>query len=113
VGVEPRLAPTLSMALAAGRPVDAPAGGLAADSLAPKRIGELVFPIAQHYVERAVLVSDDEIRTARASLWERARVVAEPGGATAYAALLSGKYRASDGERVVAIVSGGNTTITW
>ena len=61
VGVEPRLAPTLNMALAAGRPVDAPAGGLAANSLAPKRIGELVFPIAQRYVAPAVLVEDEAI----------------------------------------------------
>jgi len=109
IGVEPEGAPTLERALAAGGPVDAPTGSIAADSLAPRRIGELVFPIARRYVERAVLVSDDDIRAAQASLWERARVVAEPGGATAYAALLSGKYRASDGERVVAVVSGGNT----
>jgi len=109
IGVEPEGAPTLERALAAGGLVDAPTGSIAADSLAPRRIGELVFPIARRYVERAVLVSDDDIRAAQASLWERARVVAEPGGATAYAALLSGKYRASDGERVVAVVSGGNT----
>ena len=113
IGVEPEGAPTLERALEAGVPVDAPAGSIAADSLAPRRIGDLVFPIAQRYVEHAVLVSDDDIRAAQASLWERARVVAEPGGATAYAALLSGKYRASAGERVVAIVSGGNTGITW
>jgi len=109
IGVEPVGAPTLERALAAGRPVDAPTGSIAADSLAPRRIGDLVFPIARRYVERAVLVSDDDIRAAQASLWERARVVAEPGGATAYAALLSGTYRASAGERVIAVVSGGNT----
>ena len=110
VGVEPEGAPTLERALAAGEPVDAPTGSIAADSLAPRRIGDLVFPIARRYVERAVLVSDDDIGAAQASLWERARVVAEPGGAAAYAALLSGKYGAQDGERVVAVVSGGNTT---
>ena len=111
IGVEPEGAPTLERALAAGGPVDAPTGSIAADSLAPRRIGELVFPIAQRYVERAVLVSDDDIRAAQASLWERARIVAEPGGATAYAAQLSGKYRPSDGERVVAVISGGNTVV--
>jgi threonine dehydratase len=110
IGVEPEGAPTLARALAAGTPVDAPTGSIAADSLAPRRIGELVFPIAQQFVERVVLVSDDDIRNAQASLWERARVVAEPGGAATYAAVLSGKYRAGEGERVVAIVSGGNTT---
>jgi len=109
IAVEPEGAPTMTRALEARRPVDAPTGSIAADSLAPKRIGELVFPIAARYVERAVLVSDDAIRAAQASLWERARVVAEPGGATAYAALHSGAYRPSAGERIAVVVSGGNT----
>ena len=112
IGVEPEDAPTLAHALAAGRPVDAPTGSIAADSLAPRQIGGLVFPIAQRYVERSVLVSDDDIRRAQSSLWERARIVAEPGGAAAYAALLSGKYRPNGDERVAVIVSGGNTTVT-
>jgi len=109
IAVEPEGAPTMTRALEARRPVDAPTGSIAADSLAPKRIGELVFPIAARYVERAVLVSDDAIRAAQASLWERARIVAEPGGATAYAALHSGAYRPSAGERIAVVVSGGNT----
>jgi threonine dehydratase len=110
VGVEPRLAPTLSMALAAGRPVDAPAGGIAADSLAPKRIGELVFPIAQRYVAAAVLVEDEAIASAQRALWETARIVAEPGAAAPLAALLSKAYVPSKGERVGILVSGANTT---
>ena len=92
VGVEPRLAPTLSMALAAGRPVDAPAGGIAADSLAPKRIGELVFPIVRRHGVRAVLVEDEAILDAQRALWETARIAAEPGAAAPLAALLSGAY---------------------
>ena len=111
VGVEPRLAPTLSMALAAGRPVDAPAGGLAADSLAPQRIGELVFPIAQRYVAHAVLVDDDAIASAQRALWETARIVAEPGAAAPLAALLSKAYVPAKGERVGILVSGANTTV--
>src|SRR5271165_6020345 len=79
VGVEPELAPTLARAMAAGRPVDAPAGGIAADSLAPRRVGELMFPIAQAHVNGVVLVSDDAIVTAQAALWQVLRVVAEPG----------------------------------
>src|SRR5579872_4153458 len=59
IGVEPEAAPTLYRALEAGSPVDAPAGGIAADSLAPKRIGELNFQVARQYVERVVLVEDD------------------------------------------------------
>ena len=110
VGVEPRLAPTLYNALAAGEPVDAPAGSVAADSLAPRRVGVLTFPIAKAFVERVVLVDDDDILRAQAALWDATRIVAEPGGATALAALLSGAYKPAPGERVAAIVCGGNTT---
>jgi threonine dehydratase len=110
VGVEPEAAPTLTRALEAGHPVDAPAGGIAADSLAPKRVGELVFPIARRYVDRVLLVSDDAIRQAQEKLWSIVRIVAEPGGAAAFAAILSGQYRPGAGERVGVVVSGGNTT---
>lgn len=110
VGVEPEAAPTLTAALAAGRPVDAPAGGIAADSLAPRRVGELMFPIAKAYVERVALVSDDAIRNAQQALWDALRIVAEPGGAAALAALRCGAYRPAPGERVAVVISGGNTT---
>lgn len=111
VAVEPADAPTLHAAFAAGRPVDAPTGGIAADSLAPRRIGELAFGIASAYVDpQVVLVSDDDIRCAQAVLWSVMRVVAEPGGAAAFAALLSGRYRPAPGERVAVLVCGGNTT---
>jgi threonine dehydratase len=89
--------------------VDAPTGSIAADSLSPKRVGELVYPLVQSYVSRVLLVSDDAIARAQHSLWERIRVVAEPGGAAAYAALVSGVYQPSPGERVGVVVSGGNT----
>ena len=110
VGVEPVESPTLTRALAAGRPVDAPAGGIAADSLAPRRVGELMFPLAQKYVERVLLVEDQAIRDAQRALWERLRIVAEPGGAAALAALLSKKYQPAANERVGVLVCGGNTT---
>ena len=110
VGVEPRAAPTLTRALAAGRPVDAEAGGLAADSLAPRRVGERVFPIARRHVRRVLLVSDDAIQKAQLVLWQTLRIVAEPGGAAAFAALLAGAYRPLRDERVGVVVSGGNTT---
>jgi threonine dehydratase len=109
VGVEPAQAPTLTRALEAGRPVDAEAGGIAADSLAPRRVGELVFPIVQRYVRQTVLVSDDAIREAQRALWRLLRVVAEPGGAAALAALTSGQYVPAAGERVGVLVCGGNT----
>ncbi|HEU4431987.1 MAG TPA: threonine/serine dehydratase [Pyrinomonadaceae bacterium] len=109
ISVEPELAPTLQRALEAGRPVDAPAGGIAADSLAPRQVGQLMFPIAQKYVREALLVTDDQIIESQKKLWETMRIAAEPGGAAAFAALLSGRYRPQRGERVGVVVCGGNT----
>jgi threonine dehydratase len=106
IGVEPECAPTLTEALKAGRPVDAPAGGIAADSLAPRRVGELMFPIARAHVATVLLA----IRRAQDALWSAVRIVAEPGGAAAFAALLSGAYAPAAGERVGVVVSGGNST---
>jgi threonine dehydratase len=109
VGVEPRTAPTLTMALEAGHPVDAPVGGIAADSLAPRQVGGLAFSIARDSVDRVVLVEDDAIARAQRLLWDVARIVAEPGGAAAFAALASGAYRPAADERVAVIICGGNT----
>jgi len=109
IGVEPEASPTLTKALEAGRPVDAEAGGIAADSLAPRRVGELVFPIVRRDVDRVVLVSDDAIRQAQIALWTTLRVVVEPGGAAAFAALLSGRYLPRPGEHVGVLLCGGNT----
>jgi threonine dehydratase len=109
IGVEPLASPTLTKALEAGHPVDAEAGGLAADSLAPRRVGERVFPIVQKYAPKTVLVSDDTIAEAQATLWRALRIVAEPGGAAAFSAILSGAYRPDAGERVAVVISGGNT----
>ena len=110
VGVEPEGAPTLTEALKAGRPVDAKTDSIAADSLAPRRAGDLMFPIAQAYVDRVVLVSDAAIRQAQQILWASIRVVAEPGGAAPLAALLSGGYIPAPEERVGVLISGANTT---
>ena len=110
IGVEPEAAPTLSNALNAGHPVDSPAGGIAADSLAPKRVGELMFSVAQTYVEKVILVNDHEIAQAQEALWSVLRVVTEPGGATAFAALLSARYQPNPGERVGILLCGANTT---
>ena len=109
IAVEPTEAPTLQLALKAGRPVDSPAGGIAADSLAPKQVGQRMFPIAQRFVQSSLLVTDEEILAAQKRLWEATRIIAEPGGATAFAALLSGRYKPEGGERVGVIVCGGNT----
>ncbi len=110
IAVEPDTAPTLTMARQAGRPVDAPAGGIAVDSLAPRRVGERNFPVIERFVEDVLLVTDDEIRRAQRALWETARIVAEPGGGAALAAVLSGRYEPAPDENVAVVVSGANTT---
>ena len=110
IGVEPAAAPTLTRAREAGHPVDAEAGGIAADSLAPRRVGELMFPLAQRFVEQVILVSDADILAAQQALWDTLRIVTEPGGAAAFAALLSRRYQPAAGERVGVILCGSNTT---
>jgi len=109
IGVEPLSAPTLTAALAAGAPVDAPAGGIAADSLAPRRVGTIALSIAQRHVDRVVLVRDEDIVGAQHALWETLRIVAEPAGATAFAALLSRAYVPEPGEHVGVVISGANS----
>src|SRR5262249_1552125 len=109
IGVEPAGAPTLTEALKAGRPVDAPAGSVAADSLAPRRVGELMFPIAQRHVDRVLLVEDDEVVSSQNLWWVVFRRLAEPGGAAAFAALLSRRYKPARDEHVAVVLCGANT----
>ncbi len=109
VGVEPKLAPTLDAARDAGAPVDVEVGGIAADALGAKRIGSYAFQIAEAYIERLALVDDNAIRAAQLRLWRDLRVVVEPAGAAAMAALTSGIYRPEKGERVAVLVCGSNT----
>ena len=109
ISVEPEGCPTLHSALRAGAPVAAPVGGVAADSLGAKQVGALMFPIAQAHVAQAVLVGDAAILEAQRLLWDRLRLVAEPGGATALAALLSGAFLPPENARVGVIVCGANT----
>jgi threonine dehydratase len=110
VGVEPEGAPSMSEALAAGRPVAAATGSVAVDSLAPRQVGELTFSVVSQRVHSVVLVSDEAILQAQQALWDTLRVVGEPGGCAALAALLSGRYVPGPGENVAVVVSGANTT---
>jgi len=109
VGVEPDRCPTMSEALRVGRPVPVEVGGYAADSLGTKQAGEIAFAIASRYVEHVLLVTDDAFLDAQRRLWEEVRLITEPGGAAALAALISGRYRADPDERVVVLVCGANT----
>lgn len=108
VAVEPELAPTLNAALAAGAPVDVPVGGIAANALGARRIGDLPFGLAQAHLGASVLVSDDAIARARDWLWTQARQLVEPAGAAALAALMSGAYAPRPGEKLAVLVCGAN-----
>jgi threonine dehydratase len=108
VAVEPRHAPTLAEALDADALVDVEVSGIAADSLGARRLGEIAFALARHHGVTSVTVGDDEIRAAQRWLWHHVRIAAEPGGATAFAALLSRAYRPAATERVGVLICGGN-----
>jgi threonine dehydratase len=109
VSVEPEGCPTLHNALKAGQPVEVAVGGLAADSLGARQVGNQMFPIAQAHVAAAVLVPDAAIAAAQRMIWDRLRLVAEPGGATALAALLCGAFTPPTGARVGVLLCGANT----
>jgi threonine dehydratase len=110
VGVEPEGAPTFTAAMRAGRPVDAEAGGVAVDSLGARRAGELTFAIIRQNAAKVQLVDDDAIIATQQLLWETLRMVAEPGGCAALAALVSGRCEPAPGETVAVVISGANTT---
>lgn len=111
VGVEPSGSAALHAALAAGGPVDVPVDSIAADSLGARRCGDLVYRICAERLDHSVLVEDDAILKAQARLWTEAQIAAEPGAATALAALLCGAYRPAPGERVGVLVCGGNVAL--
>lgn len=111
-GAEPASIPTLRAALAAGRPADVAVGGIAADSLGATRLGDIAYAVAARTNVRSVLVSDADINTARKYLWDKYRVAAEHGGATALAALLTRAYQPAEGERIAVVVCGANTDPT-
>jgi threonine dehydratase len=109
VGVEPETSQCLHAARTAGEPVDVEVSGIAADSLGPRRVGTIAFAVsAAGFIDRSVLVSDESIRDAQRVLWDDVRVAAEPGGAAALAALMTGAYRPAPGERLVVLVCGAN-----
>lgn len=110
IAVEPEGSPTLARAREAGHPIDIDTGGLAADSLGCRRIGEIGFEIAQRFVPDALIVSEDAIREAQRWLWNELRIVAEPGGAVALAAIIEGVYKPSRDEAIGVLICGGNTS---
>ena len=109
VPVEPAACPTLATAVEAGAPTETAVGGVAADSMGAALAGRIAHAVAAARGVRPVLVPDEAILTARGYLWERFRILAEPGGATAFAALRSGAFTPAPGSTVVVVISGGNT----
>lgn len=109
IAVEPWACATLNEALSAGKPVDVPVSGLAADSLGARRIGDIAFDTVARKGVTSVLVDEAQIVAARAHLWDEYRVAAEHGAATAYAALTSGTYVPAEGERTCVVLCGANT----
>jgi threonine dehydratase len=112
IGVEPEHAPTLHTALQVGRPVEVEVGGIAVDALGARRVGTLAFALATQSVETVLLVSDEAIREAQRRLWDDLRLVVEPAGATALAALLSGAYHPRANERIGVVLCGANADLT-
>lgn len=110
VGVEPDDAPTLTTALVAGQPKDAPVGSIAIDSLAPRRLGTHTFAVIARLGSGAVLVDDEAIAATQKLLWDRLRLVVEPGGCAGLAALLARRYEPGRHETVAVVLSGANTT---
>ncbi|HEY7565797.1 MAG TPA: pyridoxal-phosphate dependent enzyme, partial [Acidimicrobiia bacterium] len=110
VGVETTGTPTLHAARSAGEPVQVEVSGIAVSALGAARIGDIAWEAAQRWVDESLLIEDDDVRGAQQWLWETARVVAEPAGATPIAALLSGAYVPAANETVVALISGANTS---
>lgn len=108
VSVEPETSQCLRAARLAGAPVEVDVSGLAADSLGARRIGAVPWSLVSRFVDEAVVVSDDAIRAAQRELWDELRLIAEPGGAAALAAIRAGAYSPAPGERVVVVVCGSN-----
>jgi len=108
IAVESEGCPTLHAALAAGRPVQVSVAGLAADSLGATTIGALGFAVAARHLAGSVLVPDIAIRQAQRILWQALRLVVEPGGAAALAALLTGAVVPPPQARIGVLVCGSN-----
>ena len=111
VGVEPQGSRAMHAAMEAGAPVDVTVDSIAADSLGARRVGDIPFAVARRFVAGVALVPDKAIADAQTRLWTEFSIVAEPGGAAAFAALLSGAYRPKPGERVGVLICGANVDL--
>ena len=111
VGVEPEGSRALHASLEAGHPVDVTVESVAADSLGARNTGQLVYDIAKANVDHVTLVADDAIVEAQRVLWDRLRIAAEPGGAAALGALISGRYKPAAGEKIGVLLCGAHVEL--
>ncbi len=113
VAVETHDTNTLSKSLVEGPDITVKPSGIAAGSLGGPSLGQLPYQIAKAHIDTAVLVSDEDVFNAQRRLWDAARLVTEPGAATALAALTSGAYIPEKDERVGVLLCGGNDAPDW
>lgn len=113
VAVESEGTTTLAAALEGGPDAEISASGIAASALGAQRIGAIAYDFARLFLHRSVVVSDEAIVDAQRRLWAAARVLAEPGGVTALAALTTGAYLPEPGERVGVLICGANAEPDW
>lgn len=115
VSVEPETSQCLRAARLAGEPVEVAVSGVAADSLGARRLGAVPWSLVRRFVDESVVVPDVAIMAAQRELWDDVRLIAEPGGGAALAAIRTGAYAPAPGERVVVVVCGSScdpTTVT-
>jgi threonine dehydratase len=108
VSVEPATSQCLRAAIEAGEPIDVGVAGVAADSLGAKQIGRVPWEVVRRYVDEAVVVADEDIRATQRAIWDDFRLISEPGGAAALAAIRTGAYRPARRERVAVAICGSN-----
>lgn len=108
VAVEPETSKALNAALEAGAPVDVPVSGVAANALGARKIGQICFDLSVQHQVHSITVPDPAIITAQEQAWQAHRMLLEPAGATALAALLHGAYVPGPDERVGVLLCGGN-----
>lgn len=106
-GVEPEAGNDFAQSLEAGLRVSIPVPDTIADGMQTQSPGELTFEMAKEHSCRVVTVTDDQLKSAMRFAFERLKIVVEPSGAAALAALLAGKIKRGYA-RIGAIISGGN-----
>ena len=111
IGVQTANIPSMYESIKSGKVTTAFKATSVADGISVKTVGELTFNIAKDLIDEVVLVEEGEIAEGLLFLMENQKVVAEGSGAVTTAAILSGKYKPTENENVVCIISGGNIDV--